>query len=66
MFIYANLIGNWTELSEDDTICGTPAYEYVEEEITNTDNTNRNNGFLQVIHNDKKYHIHYSQIQWII
>lgn len=63
MVVYANLLGKWTELGDEDMIEDETAEIYVNFELSKK-NLNTTNQFLNVIHENEIYHIHVSQIQW--
>lgn len=66
MFIYVNLLGNWTELTEDDAINGCPPTEFVEKILFGDnayENSKINNDFVDVTINHDVYSIHKSCIQ---
>lgn len=64
MMVYANLLGRWTELGDDDYIEDETAEIYVNFQISKKESVIPNN-FVAVSHNNLIYHIHPSQIQWI-
>ncbi|WP_319372194.1 hypothetical protein [uncultured Ilyobacter sp.] len=55
--IYANLIGNWTLLTESDTIMNENPYVWVKEKNI------QEHDFIWVGHENTGYRIHVSQIQ---
>lgn len=55
--IYVNAIGNYTQLTKEDLIQNTPAYQWIDgKEI-------QNSIFLDVSIGDTKYKVHHSQVQ---
>lgn len=66
MFVYANLLGNWTELTDDDTINGCPPVVFIESVLladNSYENFKINNEFVDVTINHDVYSIHKSCIQ---
>nr|DAX64901.1 MAG TPA: hypothetical protein [Caudoviricetes sp.] len=64
MVVYANLKGVWTELGDNDYIEDETSEIFVNDFLSKK-NLSTTNQFLRLIHDDKMYHIHISQIQWI-
>lgn len=67
MFVYANLLGKWTELTEDDTIDGSNPEQFVENCLIAEnayENFKFNNEFVEVVIGKNAYHIHKSCIQY--
>lgn len=67
MFVYANLLGTWTELTDDDIVDGISPVNFVEKVLLAEDgyeNLKINNEFVEVIVNNNAYHIHKSCIQY--
>ena len=51
MFVYANLLGNWAELTEDDNINGLPPVNFIENVLLDDDAYNTfksSNEFVEV------------------
>lgn len=63
MIVYANIKGKWTELGDDDYIEDETSEIYVNDCLSKK-TLSTTNQFLRVIHKNKMYHIHISQIQW--
>lgn len=55
--IHVNLLGNWVELAESDTIFNTNAYVWIKE------NNLHEHTFIWVGYQGKGYKIHVSQVQ---
>ena len=67
MFVYANLLGTWIELTEDDIIDGTSPVNFVERVLLAENSYNSfklNNEFIEVVIGNDAYHIHKSCIQY--
>lgn len=64
--VYVNLLGNWTNLKNTDTINGEPVEDFVRELLPSEKfNTANNNGFCKVSYNNVEYIVHFTQIQFI-
>lgn len=62
MKIYFKFLNDWILLNNDlDDINGDIPSHFVEF-IDEYDNMN---GFVEITHNNQKYHLHFSNIQWI-
>lgn len=64
MVVYANLLGRWTELGDNDYIEDETAEIYVNFKLSK-EKLVTTNQFLEVSHHNLIYHVHVSQIQWI-
>lgn len=67
MFVYANLLGNWTKLTENDIINGTSPVNFVEKVLSSENSYETfklTNDFVEVITGEDTYHIHKSCIQY--
>ena len=67
MFVYANLLGEWTELTEDDSINGYSPDKFVEDIFLSKngyENFKSSNEFVEVLINKNAYNIHKSCIQY--
>lgn len=67
MFVYANLLGSWEELTEDDTIDGLYPQDFIEKSLLANDcyeNYKVTNGFCKIVRNNIAYHVHKSCIQY--
>lgn len=67
MFVYANLLGKWTELTEDDSIDGCSPDKFVKDILLSEngyENFKSSNEFVEVLINKDAYHIHKSCIQY--
>lgn len=63
MNIYFKFLNDWILINNsEDNISGQAPESFIEN-ITNY-NTSETNGFLKIIHNQKSYFIHYTDIQW--
>ena len=68
MIVYANLLGKWTELTDEYTIDGTTPEKFVENILIGPDayKTSRiTNSFVEIMINNTAYHVHESCIQYI-
>lgn len=64
--VYVNLLGNWTNLTKNDTINGESAEDFAREILTtNSLDLSNKNGFCKVTHNNTDYIVHFSQIQYL-
>lgn len=67
MFVYVNLLGTWTELTDDDTINGCPPTIFIEKILladNSYENFKLNNEFVDVVINNDAYSVHKSCIQY--
>lgn len=64
MRIYANLLGVWTELTDDDNISGQPPAYFVDQTLVSKELTELSNNFVEVTSNNVKYYVHISCIQY--
>ncbi len=67
MFVYANLLGIWTELTEDDTINGMSPINFIEKVLlaeNSYESLKITNEFVEIIINNNAYHVHKSCIQY--
>lgn len=62
MAVYANILGNWTELGDNSSIEDMVPEQYVNEVLTKT-NISTANTFVNVSHDFNDYVLHISQIQ---
>ncbi len=63
MVVYANILGQWTELGDEDLIENEPAEMYVNYQLSKEELTTLNK-FIKVSHKNLIYSIHISQVQW--
>lgn len=64
MVVFANLAGQWTELTGNDTIENEPAQIFVNDNLSKLE-CHLLNDFLCIEHSNFIYHVHISQIQWL-
>ena len=67
MFVYANLLGTWTERTEDDSIDGCSPQKFIENILLSEnsyEDFKSSNEFVEVVINKDAYHIHKSCIQY--
>lgn len=64
LIVYANLLGKWTELGDNDYIENETSEIYVNYHLSKQEISSLNK-FLSVVHNNQVFHVHISQIQWI-
>ena len=67
MKVYANLLGVWTELTEDYSINGTSPVNFVEKVLiaeNGSEILKYNNEFVKILTPKNSYHIHKSCIQY--
>ncbi len=67
MFVYANLLGEWKELTDDNSINGYTPTKFVEEVLLSQNNLSElslTNNFVEVLIEHDAYHIHISCIQF--
>lgn len=70
--LYANLLGNWTELTSDDIFLphGSSPSLWIEESMfyqyEDYHESVRGYDFVSLVHNEVEYRIHISQFQIII
>ena len=57
--VYANLLGNWTDITSDGLINESEAYLYVKEQIQDMFKYD----YIKVFYKDKTYRIHPTMIQ---
>ena len=71
MKIYANLLGNWTDITNATVFSGNPALKYFQEELLNPITKNSKStklfeyDYINIEYNAHQYRIHPSQIQII-
>ncbi len=67
MAVYANLLGKWIELTDDDIVDGLPPEKFIEQILVAEDaheNSKITNGFVEIVHDNEAYHIHETYIQY--
>jgi len=62
VFVYANLLGEWTELTEDDKINGSSPQIFIEQILLNPKLQN-NTDFVKLIKENNTFYLHKSCIQ---
>lgn len=63
MNIYFNFLNKWILIDNSkDCISGQVPEEFIE--LISKFNTSANNGFVKIIHEQKEYYVHYTNIQW--
>lgn len=66
MFVYANLLGKWTELTESDNIEGGLPQTYAEQVLLNPEYQGVEKDFIEVTVKNTTYYLHKSCIQCTI
>ena len=67
MAVYANILGNWTKLSDEVKIDGLSPQDFIENALMSDDEAdyfNKTPRFVEVFLDNTAYHIHISQIQF--
>ncbi len=62
--VYANLLGQWTLLTNEYNINGAPSDKFVSEYLDKENATNYTNNFVQINHGNEQFYVYISQIQW--